>query len=160
MAKIEKEIQRKLTAIEIDIQQSKPFIEEYLVVIETIIHTISNDLVRFSENIKKNKISLSLISKEASISRQTLYNNPILKQYIEFSIDESKKNNPFDQIYELKKRISLLENDIKMLESRDLQTELLKHRNKEQTAAITIRNKEISLLRERNSDLVRRLNGK
>lgn len=152
------EIERKLSLLNRKMQQEKPFLQEYLNKIELSILKTNNDLEMLLKNIKKNKLSLSSISKDTSVSRQTLYNNPILKDYIELSIRERENYNPMEYQEKLKKEISLLKKEIQIMEYRDLQNEILKQSIKQLSTTITARNKEITDLRERNADLVKRLN--
>ena len=55
---------------------------------------------------KETKLSANRIASEAQIARQTLYNNEILKKYVEQSIFKQKVDDPFQIIKELRQALS------------------------------------------------------
>lgn len=108
--------------------------------------------------LKKTKVNCSVISAESEISRATLYNNPVLKEYIDYSLTQFLSYTPFDKNNGIRERIKLLEYEIKMMEIRDLDYEKLYCNNILLVKQIKDKNIEISNLRNRIQLLVKELN--
>ncbi len=77
--------------------------------------------------------------------------------YVEYSVKTFDTTNPYIQIDILKDNIRQLEADVKLMESRDLDFELLKNENLNLNKTIVSKAKKISQLRERNLILSKEL---
>lgn len=118
-------IKEKLEYLNEDYNTLSDRVIKYLITIETIINdkkTISEDAI---STIKENKINLNTISTVMGISRTTLYNNKVLKKYINYSIDMENENNPYCMIEKLKSSKKELENQIFDMVDRDINIEFM-----------------------------------
>ena len=66
-------------------------------------------------------MKLKNISKKSEISRQTFYNNPILKDYIELRDKEFQKTNVFSVNEDKTNEIRRLNDELNMFKNRDFQ---------------------------------------
>lgn len=148
-----KNIKTKLLNINIDFNQLKPSIQEYLVKIESVITGKQATVLQAASILKRTKVNCSVISAESGISRATLYNNPVLKEYIDYSLTQFLSYTPFDKNNDIRERVKLLEHEIKMMEIRDLDYEKLYC-----IKQVKNKNIEISNLRNRIQLLVKELN--
>lgn len=95
--------------------------QQYLVTIETAITEIFELEQQAREMISKNTVSVKGVASRTKIARQTLYNNPILKEYINYrsksfdKVDASKKNTARDE------EIKALREEITALHRRDVE---------------------------------------
>ena len=102
MDKIRDNIKNKLTLLNIDINKIPKKQLEYLIKIETLlIEQTTRQEFALSE-LKELGFSINSVSDITGISRQTFYNNPILKQYVEYSINLFNENNIYFKIKNLK----------------------------------------------------------
>ena len=127
MDKINETIKEKLLLLEVNINKLTKKQLDYLIKIEELISDNMEKQEIVLNKLKSLGFSINSISDITGISRQTFYNNPILKKYIELSIEEFNKENIYSKIKELKESMNeILEENTKM-KYRDLRVELLKH---------------------------------
>ncbi|HEY5587754.1 MAG TPA: hypothetical protein VIK86_02225 [Candidatus Paceibacterota bacterium] len=125
-------INQKLESMGEDYGSLKPFMQEYLTNIEGLISEKTKIQERAIETLKNNTFSISSISKELGCARTTLYNhNQFLKRYIESSETIFNKSNPYVAYDNLKVSNGKLQEQISLMEDRDIVTEILKQENAE-----------------------------
>jgi len=127
MDKITNNIENTLNKLEVDSSLVDPKLIKHLQKIELVLENIFAKQENFLAEIKTNKPSLLKISANANIARQTLYNNPILKAYIEFRVEEYNVNDIGNKNQILRDKIKELNNIIEKMQVRDVNVELLKH---------------------------------
>ncbi len=86
-----------------------PRIEAYLSKIQDVADEINEQRSAALEQLRRSKITALTISKRTGIARQTLYNNPVLKLYIDSLIQDFKETTASEEIAKLK--IQLMEKD-------------------------------------------------
>lgn len=131
MDSIEKEMVLKLDKMGIEYVSLKSNIKAHLYKLELTLAEVKNKRVNLINEYKKVKPSVLSISTDAKIARQTLYNNKILKEYIEFSIRDFDSYDPFQEIDELKNKINLLNEQLDKMYQRDIEVEIMFNENKE-----------------------------
>lgn len=145
MEKINEKIKNQLEELNVNYEEQKNTVIKHLIKIESVLSDAENEYNSARETLAeldKNKLNLLSISKSTGISRQTLYNNPILKEYIEHACDTRFGNNPEDKtkdevIKQLQSKIESLSEIIDKLQVRDVENEILRHKNKELKNTIT-----------------------
>lgn len=122
--------------------------KKYLIAVETAITETFELEQQAREMISKNTVSVKGVSNKTKIARQTLYNNPMLKEYINYraaafgKIDASKKDTDKDK--EMKK----LREEITALHKRDVELMEAKREIRELKKQIREKDEAISLLRQ------------
>lgn len=129
MAKFDENIEFMINKIGASKDEIPDFIYEYIIKIEQLATEIEECQNKAVEQFKKNKFNATFVSKQINCSRTTLYNNEILKEYIDKREAELNKNNPFIKINELREAIVEMENEIDLLEKRDIEIEMLSAQN-------------------------------
>ena len=104
-------------------------------------------------SIKNNKINIATISSAINIARKTVYNNVMLKDYIEYTADLYNANYPTSGQSELKEQIIEYKGIIEKMVRRDSNIEDLKGEIDELHKEIGIYKEEINKLTEVNIDL-------
>ncbi len=124
--------------------------KQYLITIETAI-TETFELERQARDmISRNTVSVKGVSAKTKIARQTLYNNQMLKEYINLrseaftKIDVSKKDTAKDN------EIKQLRNEITALHKRDVELEEAKRQIKELKKQLKEKDDVITNLRQSN----------
>lgn len=156
MDDVKKLVCSKLEKMNISIDSINKNEMKYLLRIESIICFHNEKQLKALNDLKENIYSLRSISKESKISYQTFYNNLILKEYVETSINEMIDYNPYKIIDRLKMKIKELEDICRKMQYRDLKFELLKHEMEQLKDILKSKDREISQLREKNKDLINR----
>lgn len=134
MVSIDDTIAKKLDALGIDPASIKPNIMKHLAKIESVLTPKFTALTHSIEGVKGNRPSVLQVATEANIARQTLYNNPLLKEYVELRIEDYDRQDPYTTIECLRFQIQSLQDDIKKMQVRDVEIELLKKRITEMAA--------------------------
>ena len=147
-------IKEKIDAIGEDYDSLKPFMQEYLQKIETIIAEKAQIKENAINTLKTNSFSVSSISKELGCSRTTLYyHNQLLKRYIEYSMDVFEQDNPFTLNNALSASKSRLQEQINLMIDRDISIEVLKQEKLELSKLLREKNKEVARLQTRVNEL-------
>lgn len=150
----DKIIKTKLQAMGEKPDNVKPFLYEYLRQIEAIITQKNEELNHASDMLSKSVYSVKSIAETIGMSRTTFYSyDKLLQRYIEYSLQETEKDNPYIQITELRETIQEQKAIIGLMESRDVSELLLKHQIKELKNRLSERDKEIARLRARVAEL-------
>lgn len=154
---IEEQLKSICTELEIDYGNLKAKTQKHLLNIETAIANRESKYNELLHELKDNKVTLSSISDDTKISRQTLYNNKELKAYINFRTLQVDELNPYHQIEELKEKINKLNKKLELMVNRDIDTEIL--RNENEVLLQQIQNKENTITRmtNQNIDMERRI---
>jgi hypothetical protein len=103
---------------------------KYLLKIENIISTTFKSYEDTLAKLKSHKLYLSKISKDADISRQTIYNNPLIRTYCNYRIEKFISVSIDFQAEKKSQRLLELEETIEKMKLRDVNEELLKYKNK------------------------------
>lgn len=131
--------------------KQKPKIQEYLLKIEKAIQDSEENKENAIKVLKDNKLSIVGIVKTIGISRQTVYNNKeVLEEYISHAInkqDESDYNSK-EKIYQ--EKIKQLEEEIRLLNIRDVTLEYLKLELKETQCDNSLKSEVIENLQHHN----------
>lgn len=122
---------------------------KYLNRLKKIVEITETNKEKAIASFKDNTLSISKIAKEMGVSRQTLYNNSIIRECIEECISASVPNNIFEKNKELEaeniKQAQMIERMIK----RDAELAFCKEKIKELEGQIVLLNKRIQF-REKN----------
>lgn len=127
--------------------------KEYLITIETAITESFELEKRAKEMISRNTVSVKGISKKTNLARQTIYNNPMLKEYINNrseafeKVDISRKSNGKDE------EIRRLREEVKALHQRDIELEEAKRTIKQLHAELKEKNALIESMRSSGPNL-------
>ena len=122
---IEEQLKSICTELGIDYDNLKPKTQNHLLNIETAITNRESKYIELLHELKENKVTLSSVSDDTKISRQTLYNNKELKAYINFRTLQIDELNPYHRIDELKEKINKLNEKLELMINRDIDTEIL-----------------------------------
>lgn len=151
---IDEIIKAKLQAMGEKPENVKPFLYEYLRQIEEIITQKNEELNHATNILSKSVYSVKSIAGTIGMSRTTFYSyDKLLQRYIEYSIQETEKDNPYNQITSLREIIQEQKTKISLMESRDVSELLLKQQIKELQNRLSERDKEITRLRARVAEL-------
>lgn len=126
--------------------------KQYLMIIETVITETFELEQKAKEMISKNVVSVKGISKKTDIARQTLYNNSMLKEYINYrsmafeKIDASKNDTAKDD------EIKRLKEEITALHIRDVELEEAKRVIKELRKELKDRDEAIKALKQSSNN--------
>lgn len=150
MDKINTTIQTNLTEIKIDINKIEPNIMKHLINIETVFTDIFDTNNQLMTKLKENKPSILTISKKCNIARQTIYNNPLLKDYIELRLKQFNLLNVINtQNINLSQRVTELEEMVIKMQARDVNEQLLKNK-------VSSLEDELKILKKQNLELLHR----
>ena len=105
----------------------------------------------------KNRPNLLSISKDTGISRQTLYNNPVLKEYIEHTCSTIFENPKDEVIKQLQAKIDNLSQTVSKLQERDVQNEILHLENEKLRTIITNLERNELAIRTQKEEAIKRL---
>lgn len=129
-------------------------IMDYLIKLEVVLTDTINKQDRLNDLIKENKPSILKVSFKSNISRQTIYNNPILEEYIKERLKDFNKNSTNARNEYYIATINDLQNRLTKLQEKDTYEEILKYKVSELNKTIASMNKEILELKKRNAILV------
>ncbi|MEQ2528918.1 hypothetical protein WMO40_19790 [Bacillaceae bacterium CLA-AA-H227] len=102
---------------------------------------------------KGNKINIASITSAVSITRKTVYNNDVLKHYIEYAGKLYDAGYPTDGLSELKKQLSESKDLIDKMVRRDANIENLKSEIVELQKEVLLYKDQVNQLTEDNIDL-------
>lgn len=154
---IEEQLKSISNELGIDYDSLKPKTKKHLLNIET---AITNRELKYNEllhKLKDNKVTLSSISDDVKISRQTLYNNGELKAYINLRALQVNELNPYHQIEELNDKINKLNKKLELMINRDIDIELLRNENEILLEQIKNKDNTITRMNEQNIEMERRI---
>ena len=147
-------IKQKLLEIGEDYDALKPFMKAHLESVESFIENKQKSQKTALIALRESEYNVSEIAKALGYSRTTLYNhNQLLKRYIEYSIELDCKNNPIRMAEGLKTSKQRLQEQINLMENRDVDFEILKHENSLLLNTVAERDREIERLRNRVHEL-------
>ncbi|WP_026492884.1 hypothetical protein [Butyrivibrio sp. XPD2002] len=154
MDKLEEEIKGRLIDFHIldnekEMSALSPLILQHLRKIQSVINRFESERLAAEDRMKGTKLSANKIASEAQIARQTLYNNEILKEYVEQSILKQKANDPSQIIKELRQEIKEREEIISKLVARDAQEFMYKAKIKELESIVVGHEKQIEALKNK-----------
>lgn len=121
IGKIERNLRKNLETIGVTYDDLNPKLKEHFQKIEGIIINTFETQKNAQKMLKNNNLKLKNISKKSEISRQTFYNNPILKDYIELRDKEFQKTNVFSVNEDKTNEIRRLNDELNMFKNRDFQ---------------------------------------
>lgn len=156
MDKVTTNIDTTLTKLGISASLVESKITKHLQKIEQVLESIFAKQETLLDDMKANKPSLLKISAEANIARQTLYNNPILKAYIEFRIEEYNVNDIGNKNQFLQDKIKELNDTIEKMQVRDVNVELLKHEVSSLKEELKINKKETLEWKQKYNNLLKK----
>ena len=120
----------KITGRNYDYDSLKSYVKEHLTKVESIIGEkfIKRDAaIDFLKSQKAIPFSPTSLAEELNMSRNTIYRNDALKDYIEHYEMVFKRGNPYNTIDELKVVIAELQAENTKLKHEAIDTEILKH---------------------------------
>lgn len=152
-------VRQKVESLGDDFDSLKPRTVDYLIQIEEF---VQNRALKRKEGLSMlslasfNKTS---VAEELNCSRATLYktNNALLKRYIDHSVEEFEKQNPFKSTDRTKEAVKKLSNELKSMQERDLDFELQRHENEELVKKVKESQREIDRLQRRVHELSQQL---
>lgn len=121
IGKIERNLRKNLETIGVTYDDLNPKLKEHFQKIEGIIINTFETQKNAKKMLKNNNLKLKNISKKSEISRQTFYNNPILKDYIELRDKEFQKTDVFSVNEDKTNEIRRLNDELNMFKNRDFQ---------------------------------------
>ncbi|MDB1940079.1 hypothetical protein [Clostridium tertium] len=98
----------------------------YLRKIETEFHLFFSKQEKLNKDIRNNKPTMVRISNNTKISRQTFFNNSILKDYVTFRTSQFNEKFNLNSLTNTSKKVNELEEIIKKMSIRDANEELFK----------------------------------
>ncbi|SCP98766.1 hypothetical protein [Anaerobium acetethylicum] len=107
--------------------------------------------------LKNTKINIASVSDMIDVSRKTIYNNEVLKDYIEHVEDVYNSNSPLIEITELREQLDEAVTNIKKMVHRDILLEDLKNEVDELRKEIISYKERLQFLQEENFDLSSRV---
>lgn len=138
----------------IDYDNLKPKTKKHLINIESSITNREFLYYKLSHDLKDNKVTLTSVAKDSKISsRQTLYNNKELKDYIDFRMLQVNERNPYHQLDELKAKIDKLNEKLELMIKRDIDTEILRNENRILSEQIKNKNNTITRMNEQYANM-------
>lgn len=126
MDTIDKSICDSLKNLNVNKDTLSQNILNYLRKIEEEFHLVFSRQENLNKGIKNNKPTMIRISNNTNISRQTFFNNPILKDYVTLRTTQFNEKFNFNSSTNSSKKINELEEIIKKMSIRDANEELLK----------------------------------
>lgn len=154
MEKLSNRIIERLLLIDETPSEIKPFMIDYLLVVDKYIENIENRQDQAIETLKLKAFNIKAVSELLGISRTTPYNhNALIKRYIDISESLLREHNPLDQLSLQKEINQKLKNDIEMLYDRDITLEIQKQRSRTLTDRLNEKKKEIERLEVINREL-------
>lgn len=154
---IEEQLKSICAELGIDYDNLKPKTQKHLLNIETAIASRESKYNELLHELKENKVTLTSISDDTKISRQTLYNNNELKVYINFRTLQTDELNPYHRIDELKDKINKLNEKLELMINRDIDTEILRNQNETLLEQLKNRDNTINRMKEQNAEIERKL---
>ncbi|MGG1555648.1 hypothetical protein [Paenibacillus ferrarius] len=140
-----------LEELEVQFELIDPKMLRHLYKIEEIFRQKFITQEQMNDTIIKNRPSINNIAIESKIARQTIYNNTILKKYIEHRINKYTNQDLGKKVERLLGRIAELEDMVKKMMERDVGVEIM--RNK-----ISLLEKELKLSKQENIELHNKYN--
>jgi hypothetical protein len=138
----------------------KPFLKEYLGKIEELFKQQESIQCQAIKSLRENTLTPVAVARELGCSRTTLYNhNQILKRYIECSAERIAEQNPLMEIENHAYKRKILEDQIALMEIRDINNEKLQHDCSVLTDLLKSKTAEIRRLQSRVMELTAELQG-
>lgn len=123
------ELESELVALGYNYRDLKKQTKKYVREIYLYKESILEDMDKSIENIKKSKITISGVAEQIDCSRTTIYQNSILKHYIELIEKDITTMNPYNEIQILQNEIEDLNEKLDNMKKRDAELLLLKKEN-------------------------------
>lgn len=148
---IEEKVKEIAKVLEIDYDNLKPKVKSHLINIETYLSNQEDMFNKLNNDLKESKVTSTSVAKAAGMkSRQTLYNNTLIKQYSEHRMEQVNSLNPYSRLDDLKIKINSLNEQLDKMIKRDIETELLAMQVDLLTETLKNRESSILALEERN----------
>ena len=116
---LEESISRKLLKLNLNAEGLDIRDNEYLLSIERVVLENYAMAKELRESLKKNKLSLNILSARTNIARQTFYNNDVIKLYVDLTLKEFESVDLIAIEYRQKEEIRSLNNIIAAMVVRD-----------------------------------------
>lgn len=147
---VDERIKKKLRKLGVDIESLKPYLVNHLRSVEENISTRNENRNNAIEFICQNNYDVKSIAEATGISRTTFYNyDRLLQRYVELSHEDDYKDDPCEQIRELRDTVRMLQEEKALMEQRDCRELQLKAENALLKQQIADRDKTINNLRKR-----------
>lgn len=153
LARLESTVKNRLDEMGINVDTLKSTSLKHLIKIEDVISEKLENQSKMLESFKENKVSVLSISEESKIARQTFYNNPILKEYITYVLDNSDLVDPYKKIDSLNAKLSELQEMVTQMQIRDVNLEILYQEKENLKDELNQKKKEITQLRKQNQEI-------
>lgn len=157
VARLESTVKSRLDEMGVNVEVLKSTSLKHLIKIEDIISEKLENQSKMLEIFKENKVSVLSISEESKIARQTFYNNPILKEYIAYVLDNSDLVDPYKKIDALSSKLSELQEMVAQMQIRDVNLEILHQEKETLKDELKQKKKEITQLRKQNQEISARI---
>lgn len=157
LARLESTVKNRLDEMGINVDTLKSTSLKHLIKIEDVISEKLENQSKMLESFKENKVSVLSISEESKIARQTFYNNPILKEYITYVLDNSDLVDPYKKIDALNAKLSELQEMVTQMQIRDVNLEILYQEKENLKDELNQKKKEITQLRKQNQEISSKL---
>ena len=138
-----KGISEELESIGHNFEEQKKRTQSYLYDIYNYKNIIIQEIKGSSEKLGKQYFSISNVAEKIDCSRTTIYQNVILKEYVESINAELEAQNPYEQIQNLKEEMLYLNKVIDKMKVRDTEILLLKKENKDLKEQIAVNNENL-----------------
>ena len=138
-----KGISEELESIGHNFEEQKKRTQSYLYDIYNYKNIIIQEIKESSEKLGKQYFSISNVAEKIDCSRTTIYQNVILKEYVESINAELEAQNPYEQIQNLKEEMLYLNKVIDKMKVRDTEILLLKKENKDLKEQIAVNNENL-----------------
>ena len=155
---IESKVKELTLDLDINYNSLNTKTKKHLINIE---HSISNRETKYLElknKLQGNKITLTSISEDAGIkSRQTIYNNPELKAYVDARMRQANELNPYHLVDDLRAKIADIQEMYDKMVERDIDTEILRYEVSKLKNDILNRDEEILRMQDQADELKSRI---
>ncbi|WP_342540399.1 hypothetical protein MHI39_24115 [Heyndrickxia sp. FSL K6-6286] len=151
MAELVDTITLTLEKMNIQTELVEPKNWEHIKKIEAVLTEAFTVQEEFKNSVKNTRPSINSTASKAKIARQTIYNNELLKNYIEIRIREYNEFDPFKKNEKLKERITELENKVNLMSERDVGLELMRRK-------ITLLESDLKNIKKENKELHEKYN--
>lgn len=150
---VEKKISDFLDKSSINYNSLRTREKQHLINIENALIKTEETYSELIQSLKDNTPTLSSVAEDAGIaSRQTIYNNPILKNYITDRIKHFSKQSILHEVDYLRDKVQELTRKVEVMMDRDINEEILKYEVKRLKGEIKAREKSILTLEEQSKN--------
>lgn len=139
------DLKQMVASIGYDYEQTSDKIKKYLNVIYGHKLRVDSRVKCANDDLQENPYSILQVSEVLDCSRTTIYNNPIIKEFIEELNLRLDDENPYKKVEKLEEKVRFQNEKIEKMYKRDIDIKLLRKENKELKEKLGIKDNLIKL---------------